>query len=53
MTWVDFFYNVNYGNTGCGVFKRGWGTKLEGFLHKNQLIKGNYGVLDLWRASLI
>ena len=25
----------SYGNTGCGVFKRG-GTKLERFLHKNQ-----------------
>ena len=28
-------YHVNYGNTGCGVFKRG-GTKLERFLPKNQ-----------------
>ena len=26
---------VKYGNTGCGVFKRG-GTKLERFLPKNQ-----------------
>ena len=25
-----------YGNTGCGVFKRGGGTKLERFLPKNQ-----------------
>ena len=29
------FNNVYYGNTGCGVFKRG-GTKLERFLPKNQ-----------------
>ena len=28
-------YHIGYGNTGCGVFKRG-GTKLERFLHKNQ-----------------
>ena len=27
--------SVSYGNTGCGVFKRG-GTKLERFLPKNQ-----------------
>ena len=28
-------FNSGYGNTGCGVFKRG-GTKLERFLPKNQ-----------------
>ena len=28
-------HSVLYGNTGCGVFKRG-GTKLERFLPKNQ-----------------
>ena len=38
----DFYFELltycHYGNTGCGVFKRG-GTKLERFLHKNQVIK--------------
>ena len=31
-----FAHDDRYGNTGCRVFKRG-GSKLERFLHKNQL----------------
>ena len=35
-------HNVSYGNTGCGVFKRG-GTKLERFLPiRINIPKGNY-----------
>ena len=32
MWWAN---HVNYGSTGCGIFKRG-GSKLESFLPKNQ-----------------
>ena len=33
----NYRYNtIHYGNTGCGVFKQGGGTKLERFLPKNQ-----------------
>ena len=36
-----------YGNTGCGVFKRGV-TKLERFLHKNQHTQRNLLNFEFW-----
>ena len=36
-----------YGNTGCGVFKRG-GTKLERFLPKNQLTQRKLLNFENW-----
>ena len=38
---------VYYGNTGCGVFKRG-GTKLERFLHKNQYPQRKLLNFEFW-----
>ena len=38
---------AQYGNTGCGVFKRG-GTKLERFLHKNQCTQKKVLNFEFW-----
>ena len=37
----------HYGNTGCGVFKRG-GTKLERFLPKNQRTQRKLSNFEFW-----
>ena len=37
---------VDYGNTGCGVFKQG--TKLERFLHKNQHTQRKFLNFEFW-----
>ena len=39
-----------YGNTGCGVFKRG-GTKLERFLPKNQHTQGKLLNFENWASG--
>ena len=39
--------SMHYGNTGCGVFKRG-GTKLERFLPKNQHTQRKLSNFENW-----
>ena len=43
---------VQYGNAGCGVFKRG-GTKLESFLPKNQHTQRKLLNFENWKFSKI
>ena len=43
---------IHYGNTGCGVFKRG-GTKLERFLHKNQHTKRKSLNFEFWINDML
>ena len=41
---------LDYGSTGCGVFKRG-GIKSERFLHKNQHTQGKLLNFEFWIIS--
>ena len=45
-----FHFNIHYGNTGCGVLKRG-GTKLERFLPKNQNTQRKFLNFENWTKS--
>ena len=47
--WTYSCVNISsgYGNTGCGVFKRG-GTKLERFLPKNQHTQRKLLNFEFW-----